>query len=169
MNKKHTSIFLLLAFSLVSINNGLAVQNIDNTSRIKRQQQSFGRSYLEEGLASMKLTINHGIDCGAYHIDAKICRDDINICCQDEIVDNVNGFSRGDTIETKFNMDCDNFIISTIEENLSVKLTGRNGDGFCPANLEIQTAEGSRWKTSFSSGNSKIDETPKKALAFVGE
>jgi len=168
MKKKHASIFLLLVFSLASINNGLVVQQFDNI-RIKRQQQSFGRSYLEEGLASIKLTINHGIDCGAYHIDAKICRDDINICCQDEIVDNVNGFSRGDTIETKFNMNCDNFIISTIEENLSVKLTGRNGDGFCPANLEIQTAEGSRWKTSFSSGNSKIDETPKKALAFVDE
>jgi len=48
-------------------------------------------------------------------------------------------------------------------------LTGRNSDGFCPANLEIRTAEGSRWKASFSGGNSKIDETPKKALTFVDE
>ena len=154
-------LYILILFSLASI-NGLHLE------RSKRQTTS-RKSYLDEGLASIKLTVNHGIDCGAYHIDAKICREDSNICCEDEIVDNVDGFSRGDTIETKFNMDCDNFIISTIEENLSVKLTGRNGDGFCPANLEIQTAEGSRWKTSFSSGNSKIDETPKKALAFVGE
>ena len=130
---------------------------------------TYSKSAIEEQLASIKLTINHGLYCGAYHIDAKICRDDINICCEDEIVDNVNGFSRGDTIDTRFDMGCANFTICTIDENLSIKLTGRNGDGFCPANLEIRTYSGSRWKTSFSSGNSKIDETPKTALAFIGE
>jgi len=116
----------------------------------------------------LKLKTESGFKCGGWYVFAQICRSN-NECCEEQIVNGANGFSGGDTIQTKLNI-CTNFITSSNPNELTVKLEGWNEitkssrERFCPDNLEITTLNGAVLKASFPS--KRVSETPKVNLIF---
>ena len=72
------------------------------------------------------MTTKSGTSCGGYFVFVKICQQNTDNCCEEQIVKNGNvGFSKGDDITNELK-NCSAFMASHIRDTLEAKLTGWN-------------------------------------------
>ena len=77
-------------------------------------------------MANVKLTTKSGSSCGGYFVFVKICQQNTDNCCEEQIVKNGKvGFDAGDVITNELKT-CSEFMESHTRDILEANLTGWN-------------------------------------------